>query len=279
MIREIPRNELVEKVKTAFISACAAPPEEVVSALEKAAETESSETAKRMLSMLAENHRMGMKTGRPCCQDTGMALIFADIGLDAHMSFDFTEAVNEAVHLAYSEGYLRKSLRDPVTGLNTGDNTPALVHINLIKGDSIHMKIMPKGFGAENQSRTAMLVPSDGLEGAENFIVETVKKGGALACPPLIVGVGIGGDLESSAMLAKEQLFRVLGAPSPDPRLAQMEESALLRINKLNIGPAGLGGRTTALAVHIAAVPTHIGSLPVAVNLQCNAARRGELTI
>ena len=162
---------------------------------------------------------------------------------------------------------------------NTGDNTPALVHINLIKGDSIHMKIMPKGFGAENQSRTAMLVPSDGLEGAENFIVETVKKGGALACPPLIVGVGIGGDLESCCLLAKKQLFRPLGQPSPDPRLAQMEKNVLSRINALNIGPAGLGGKTTALAVHIAAAPTHIGSLPVAVNLQCNAARRGEVVI
>ncbi len=278
MIRTIKREQLVSTLRQALIAACAAPPEEVVTALERARCNEEG-VAAEVLRQLAENHRLGQKTGRPCCQDTGMALIFADIGRDVHMDFDFYDAVNAAVRAAYGEGYLRKSVRDPITGCNTGDNTPAIVHIRLTAGDRVALHVMPKGFGAENQSRTAMLVPADGLEGIEAFVLETLRGGAASACPPVIVGVGIGGDLESCALLAKRQLLRPLGTPSADPVLAGMEARLLAQINALGVGPGGLGGHTTALAVHVAASPTHIGALPVAVNLQCHAARRMEVFI
>lgn len=278
MIRTIKRELLVSTLRDALISACSAPPEEVITALEQARRCEEG-VAAEVLRQLAENHRLGQKTGRPCCQDTGMALIFADIGQDVHMDFDFYDAVDAAVRAAYGEGYLRKSVRDPVTGENTGDNTPAIVHVRLTPGDRIAMHVMPKGFGAENQSRTAMLVPADGLAGVEAFVLETLRAGAASACTPVIVGMGIGGDLESCALLAKRQLLRPLGTPSENAVLAEMETRLLAQINALGVGPGGLGGHTTALAVHAAAAPTHIGALPVAVNLQCNAARRTEVVL
>lgn len=278
MIRIIQRQQLVCALRRTLIAACASPPEEVIVQLEQARQRETG-VAAEVLRQLAENHRLGQKTGRPCCQDTGMALIFADIGRDVHMDFDFYDAVNEAVRTAYGEGYLRKSVRDPVTGTNTGDNTPAIVHLRLTAGDRIVLHVMPKGFGAENQSRTAMLVPADGLAGVEAFILDTLRTGAASACPPVIVGVGIGGDLESCALLAKRQLLRPLRRPSDNPVLAEMEMRLLTQINELGVGPGGLGGLTTAIAVHIDAAPTHIGALPVAVNLQCNAARRMEVVI
>ncbi len=277
-MRIIKRIELIEALRKTILTACAAPPEDVIIALEEAVYKEQGVGAE-VLRQLAENHRLGQKTGRPCCQDTGMVLVFADIGRDVHMDFDFYEAVNTAIRTAYIEGNLRKSVRDPITGENTGDNTPGIVHIRLTAGDRIVLHILPKGFGAENQSRTAMLVPADGLAGVEAFVLETLRMGVASACPPVLVGIGIGGDLESCAMLAKRQFLRPLRMPSHNPVLADMEKRLLAEINTLGIGPGGLGGVTTALAVHAAAAPTHIGALPVAVNLQCHAARHMEVII
>lgn len=205
-----------------------------------------------------------------------MTVVFADIGRDVHIEGDLTAAVNEGVRRAYVEGYLRKSVLDPITRVNTGDNTPAVLHIRFVEGDKLRLTVAPKGFGSENMSRLAMLPPSAGTEGILNQIVTAVTEAGASACPPVVVGVGIGGTMESCALLAKRQLLRPLGEPAEREDLAKLEETALARINASGIGPMGLGGATTALAVHLAAEPTHIAGLPVAVNLQCHACRHAS---
>jgi len=205
-----------------------------------------------------------------------MAVVFADIGRDAHIEGDLTAAVNEGVRLAYTEGYLRKSVLDPITRVNTGDNTPAVLHIRLVDGDRVALTVAPKGFGSENMSRLVMLPPSAGIEGILTHILTTVKDAGASACPPVVVGVGIGGTMESCALLAKRQLLRPLGEPAARDDLAAIEREALKRINESGIGPMGLGGMTTALAVHAAAEHTHIAGLPVAVNIQCHACRHAS---
>ena len=216
---------------------------------------------------------------RPCCQDTGMAVVFLDIGRGAYIDGDVYAAVNEGVSRGYREGYLRKSVLHPLTRENTGDNTPAVVHLSFVPGDRVRVQVAPKGFGSENMSRLFLLPPSAGREGVLNAIVETVVQAGACACPPVVAGVGIGGTMEQACLLAKRQLLRELGAPSPEAEVARLEEEALARLNATGIGPMGLGGRTTALAVHAAAVPTHIAGLPVAVNLQCHACRHAERTL
>lgn len=205
-----------------------------------------------------------------------MAIVFADIGRDVCLDGDLTEAINEGVRLAYVGGYLRKSVLDPITRLNTGDNTPAVIHIRFVEGDKLLLTVAPKGFGSENMSRLAMLPPSAGTEGILNQIVSTVTEAGASACPPVVVGVGVGGTMESCALLAKRQLLRPLGEPAERDDLARLEREALARVNASGIGPMGLGGVTTALAIHIAAEPTHIAGLPVAVNLQCHACRHAS---
>ena len=203
-----------------------------------------------------------------------MAVVFMDVGQDVHLSGgDLTQAVDRAVCRAYRDGCFRSSVLDPLTRQNTGDNTPAVLYTRIVPGEQVEIAVAPKGFGSENMSRLGMLTPSQGLEGVLDFVVETVRLAGANPCPPVVVGVGIGGTAEGCMLLAKRQLLREVGAPSPDPALAQIERELLERINRLGIGPQGLGGDVTALAVHAAKTPTHLAGLPVAVNMQCHAAR------
>jgi len=276
-MRLVQAAQLIEPVRRLCLRACCNLPQDVASALSAAqSREEQGSAAKNVLDQLLENQHLAREKYRPICQDTGMAVVFADIGRDAHIEGDLTAAVNEGVRLAYTEGYLRKSVLDPITRVNTGDNTPAVLHIRLVDGDRVTLTVAPKGFGSENMSRLVMLPPSAGIEGILTHILTTVKDAGASACPPVVVGVGIGGTMESCALLAKRQLLRPLGAPAEREDVAAIEREALKRINESGIGPMGLGGMTTALAVHAAAEHTHIAGLPVAVNIQCHACRHAS---
>ncbi|MEN6635532.1 MAG: fumarate hydratase [Clostridiaceae bacterium] len=279
-MRLIQAAQLIEPVRSLCLRACCNLPKDVASALTLALPCEAEgSAAKNVLHQLLENQQLAREKFRPICQDTGMTVVFADIGTDVHIEGDLTVAVNEGVRLAYTEGYLRKSVLDPLTRINTGDNTPAVLHIRLVDGDRVTLTIAPKGFGSENMSRLFMLPPSAGIEGILTHILTTVKDAGASACPPVVVGVGIGGMMESCALLAKRQLLRPLGEPSEREDVAAIEREALKRINALGIGPMGLGGSTTALAVHAAAEPTHIAGLPLAVNIQCHACRHASCEV
>lgn len=276
-MRLVQAAQLIEPVRRLCLRACCNLPQDVAAALSAAqSREEQGSAAKNVLDQLLENQQLAREKNRPICQDTGMAVVFADIGRDAHIEGDLTAAVNEGVRLAYTEGYLRKSVLDPITRVNTGDNTPAVLHIRLVDGDRVTLTVAPKGFGSENMSRLVMLPPSAGIEGIFTHILTTVKDAGASACPPVVVGVGIGGTMESCALLAKRQLLRPLGEPAARDDLAAIEREALKRINESGIGPMGLGGMTTALAVHAAAEHTHIAGLPVAVNIQCHACRHAS---
>jgi len=276
-MRLVQAAQLIEPVRRLCLRACCNLPQDVAAALSAAqSREEQGSAAKNVLDQLLENQQLAREKNRPICQDTGMAVVFADIGRDAHIEGDLTAAVNEGVRLAYTEGYLRKSVLDPITRVNTGDNTPAVLHIRLVDGDRVTLTVAPKGFGSENMSRLVMLPPSAGIEGILTHILTTVKDAGASACPPVVVGVGIGGTMESCALLAKRQLLRPLGAPAEREDVAAIEREALKRINESGIGPMGLGGMTTALAVHAAAEHTHIAGLPVAVNIQCHACRHAS---
>ena len=276
-MRLVQAAQLIEPVRRLCLRACCNLPQDVAAALSAAqSREEQGSAAKNVLDQLLENQQLAREKNRPICQDTGMAVVFADIGRDAHIEGDLTAAVNEGVRLAYTEGYLRKSVLDPITRVNTGDNTPAVLHIRLVDGDRVTLTVAPKGFGSENMSRLVMLPPSAGIEGILTHILTTVKDAGASACPPVVVGVGIGGTMESCALLAKRQLLRPLGEPAARDYLAAIEREALKRINESGIGPMGLGGMTTALAVHAAAEHTHIAGLPVAVNIQCHACRHAS---
>ena len=276
-MRLVQAAQLIEPVRRLCLRACCNLPQDVAAALSAAqSREEQGSAAKNVLDQLLENQQLAREKNRPICQDTGMAVVFADIGRDAHIEGDLTAAVNEGVRLAYTEGYLRKSVLDPITRVNTGDNTPAVLHIRLVDGDRVTLTVAPKGFGSENMSRLVMLPPSAGIEGILTHILTTVKDAGASACPPVVVGVGIGGTMESCALLAKRQLLRPLGEPAGREDVAAIEREALSRINASGIGPMGLGGVTTALAVHAAAEPTHIAGLPVAVNIQCHACRHAS---
>ena len=276
-MRLVQAAQLIEPVRRLCLRACCNLPQDVAAALSAAqSREEQGSAAKNVLDQLLENQHLAREKNRPICQDTGMAVVFADIGRDAHIEGDLTAAVNEGVRLAYTEGYLRKSVLDPITRVNTGDNTPAVLHIRLVDGDRVTLTVAPKGFGSENMSRLVMLPPSAGIEGILTHILTTVKDAGASACPPVVVGVGIGGTMESCALLAKRQLLRPLGEPAEREDVAAIEREALKRINQSGIGPMGLGGMTTALAVHAAAEHTHIAGLPVAVNIQCHACRHAS---
>jgi len=276
-MRLVPASALVEPIKRLCLRACCTLPEDVCAALLRARNTETSGgAAESVLNQLIENQQLAREKQRPICQDTGMAVVFVDIGREVFVDGDLTEAVNEGVRRAYVDGYLRKSVLDPITRVNTGDNTPAVLHVRFVEGDKLLLTVAPKGFGSENMSRLTMLPPSAGTEGILNQIVSVVSEAGASACPPVVVGVGIGGTMESCALLAKRQLLRQLGEPAEREDLAKLEREALLRINATGIGPMGLGGATTALAVQIAAEPTHIAGLPVAVNIQCHACRHAS---
>ena len=273
-MRLVPASALVEPVKRLCLSACCNLPQDVCTALLRAQKEELvGSAAHSVLSQLLENQRLAREQQRPICQDTGMAIVFLDIGQDVFIEGDLNKAVNEGVRQAYVGGYLRKSVLDPITRVNTGDNTPAVLHTRFIEGDKLLLTVAPKGFGSENMSQLVMLPPSAGTEGILNQIVKTVVEAGASACPPVVVGVGVGGTLESCALLAKRQLLRPLDQPATREDLARLEREALVRINETGIGPMGLGGATTALAVLIGAEPTHIAGLPVAVNIQCHACR------
>ena len=255
--------------------------DDVVAALEKAGQEEISPTGKNIIQQLIENARLACKESLPICQDTGFAVVFLEIGQDVHITGgDLCAAVNEGVRKGYQEGFLRKSiLGHPLERKNTGDNTPAVIHYCLVPGDKMKITVAPKGGGSENMSGLKMLKPADGLAGVKKFVLEQVSAAGPNPCPPVIVGVGIGGTFEKAAFLAKKALLRPVGQKSPLPDIARLEEELLTEINKLGIGPQGLGGLITALAVHIEVYAVHMASLPVAVNLNCHAARHKTIII
>jgi len=249
--------------------------DDVRAALEKALEAEESPAGKEVLRQILENVSIARDERMPMCQDTGLAVIFAEVGQDVEITGGgFEAAVDEGVKRGYTEGYLRKSvLADPIRGGNTGDNTPAVIHVRLVPGDALKLWVVPKGGGSENMSRVAMMKPADGVEGIKKFVVENVRAGSGNPCPPVVIGVGIGGTFERCAYLAKKALLREIGTPHPDPFYADLERELLTQVNNTGVGPMGLGGRTTALAVHIEAAPRHIASFPVAMNVNCHAAR------
>ena len=271
-MRIIRAEDVVKAVRDACIEACCCLPADVTTALTRARDIEEGHSL-AILEQLLENAQLSAQNMRPCCQDTGMAVVFADIGQDVYVEGDLTAAVNAGVAAGYSDGYLRKSVVSALARKNTGDNTPAILHLRFVPGDTLELSIAPKGFGSENMSRVYMLAPADGKTGVLDAVVETAVSAGACSCPPGVVGVGIGGTMEAAALLAKRQLLRPLGQPSPDQEIAEIEEEALNRINQSGIGPMGLGGKTTALAVHMAQMPTHIAGLPVAINMQCHSCR------
>lgn len=279
-MRELSVKRIEDTVYALFMSACCEIGEDVLSLLERNLRTEESPFGREVLRQLIENDHLAAQKKMPICQDTGMAVIFMDVGQDVHLTGgDVNEAIENGVRRAYRDGCFRASVLSPLTRVNTKDNTPAIVHTRIVPGEQVTLTAAPKGFGSENMSRLWMLTPSQGVEGVKNAIVETVRLAGGNPCPPVVVGVGIGGTAERAMLMAKHSLTRECGTPSDDPMLANMERELLERINKLGIGPQGLGGRTTALAVHIEQMPTHIAGLPVAVNMQCHAARHKTAVI
>ena len=271
-MREVSAAAVTEAVARLCISANTRLTEDVTAAVAAARAAEDWPGAREMLDRILENDAIG--DGTPICQDTGMACVFLEVGQDVHIAGDLRAAVDEGVRRGYAEGYLRKSVvADPLDRVNTGDNTPAMLHVELVPGERVKLTVAPKGFGSENMSRIAMLRPSDGAEGVKDFIVDTVERAGPNPCPPIVVGVGIGGTFDQCALLAKKALLRDLGSHHAKPFYAAMEDELLERINALGIGPQGFGGRTTALAVHIETLPTHIAGLPCAVNINCHVAR------
>lgn len=279
-MRDIDVARVEETVYDLFLHACCEIGEDVLSLLRQRMQTEESPFGREVLRQLIENDQLAAKQQMPICQDTGMAVIFMEVGQDVHFTGgDVNAAIERGVRRAYKDGCFRASVLTPLTRINTRDNTPAIVHTRIVPGESVTMTAAPKGFGSENMSRLWMLTPAQGIEGVKSCIVETVRMAGGNPCPPVVVGVGIGGTAECAMLMAKHSLTRECGTPSEDPMLAQMEAELLERINDLGIGPQGLGGRTTALAVHIEQMPTHIAGLPVAVNMQCHAARHKTATI
>lgn len=279
-MRSIDSKVIEDTVARLCIEANLRLPPDVINAIESAEKAEPWDGAKRILSLLGDNVRIASEKTLPVCQDTGMACVFVELGQDVHIDGDFEEAVNNGVRRGYGEGYLRKSVVcDPLRRVNTGDNTPALLTVKLTRGDKMRITVMPKGFGSENMSALKMLKPADGAEGVKNFVLETVEKAGANPCPPIIVGVGIGGSFDKAAYLAKHALLRPVDEPNPDEYYAALESELLDKINALGIGPQGFGGKTTALAVLIEAMPTHVAGLPVAVNISCHATRRASASL
>jgi len=255
--------------------------EDVLSALKNAEQNEESSVGKGILGDIVKNAEIAHDQQVPMCQDTGFAVFFVDVGQDVHfVNGDVNEAINEGVRQGYKDGYLRKSiLGDPIQRKNTGDNTPAVIHYNFVPGDKVKITFAAKGGGSENMSEIRMMKPSDGVEGLKDFVLERVRKSGGNPCPPIIVGVGVGGTFEKCAQLAKKSLLREVGSKHPDKYYADLEDELLEKVNKIGVGPQGVGGRTTALDVFIEAHPCHIASFPVAINIQCHAARHKEVVI
>ncbi len=279
-MREIHVEEIRDNVAQMCVDAAYNVSEDVLSAFDRALETETAPAAKEILSLLKENARIARDEHIPVCQDTGIAIFFVEIGQDLRIKNGFiVDAINEGVRKGYREGYLRKSVVDPLTRRNTGDNTPAIIYSELVPGDKLRISFMPKGAGRENMSVIRMLRPTAGVEGIKNFVLECVEKAGANPCPPVVIGVGIGGDFEKAALLAKKALLRPVGSPNAKLDLASLEEMLLKTVNKTGIGPEGLGGKVTAMAVHVESFPCHVASLPVAVNINCHAARHKTIIL
>jgi len=280
-LREIPAEKVTQAVAQLAVEANCFISEDVLSALEQALLIEESPLGQKVLAQLLDNDRLARETEAPICQDTGLAIIFVELGQDVHLTGGTLEdAVNEGVRQGYLRGSLRGSVvSDPLLRQNTGDNTPAIIHIMPVRGEKIKITLMAKGAGSENMSALKMLSPSAGVDGIKDFIVSAVQAAGANPCPPIIVGIGIGGDLETVALAAKKALLRPLNSIIPQPHLAQLEKELLKELNDLGIGPGGLGGRVSALAVHVEALPCHIASLPVAVNIECHASRHKSITL
>lgn len=277
----IHSDQIIQTVKELCISACMQLPEDVTQTIRQAAETEPFAPAQSILQQLRENAQTAEQRQIPICQDTGMAWVMVELGQEVQLKgMLLQQAVDEGVRQGYTEGYLRKSVvKDPLNRVNTLDNTPALLHVELVKGDTMTITVAPKGFGSENMSRLAMLTPSAGAEGVKDFVVDAVRQAGGNPCPPIVVGVGIGGSFDRVALLAKKALMQPLDRPNPDPYYAAMEEELLQRINELGIGPQGFGGKTTALGVKILTYPTHIAGLPVAVNINCHVTRHRQAVL
>lgn len=279
-MKTIKSEQIISAVKKMSIDAAHFLEDDVRQAILDAKAKEESPIGKDVLGQLEENAKIAKTEQIPICQDTGIAVLFVEIGQDVHIEGSIKDAINEGVRQGYKEGYLRKSVSpDPILRGNTGDNTPAVIHFDIVPGDKLKITFLPKGGGSENMSGLKMLTPASGLEGVKKFIVEKIKEAGSNPCPPVVVGVGLGGTMEKAAILAKKSLLRPLGSKNPNPELDKIEKEILNEINKLGIGPAGLGGRITALDVHIESYPCHITSLPVAVNIECYAHRHKEVIL
>jgi len=279
-MREIHVDDIIAAIEGLFIDANINLSDSVFEALNSAIGKEESPVGKEVLRELIKNANIAKEEHIPICQDTGLAVTFLEIGQDVHIhGGSLADAVNEGVRRAYKNGYLRKSCCDPFLRKNTGDNTPAIIHTSIVPGDRIKIVALPKGGGSENYGEVRMLVPSQGREGVKSFVLEMVKKGGPNPCPPIIVGIGIGGNFETSALLSKEALMVPIGRRNENPSIAELEQEILNDINRTGVGPQGYGGTVTALDVHVKMMPCHIASLPVAVNIQCHAHRIKEVTI
>ena len=273
-MREISAQQITEVVKRLCIEANCHLPQDMKTRIESCRAQETWGAAKEILDRIVENYNIADENDRPICQDTGMACVFLKVGQEVHVDGSIADAVNEGVRQGYAEGFLRKSVvRDPLDRVNTGDNTPAMIYYDLVPGDQIEITVAPNGFGSENMSQTKMLKPSDGLQGVKDFILKVVEDAGPNPCPPIVVGVGVGGTFDKAAYLAKRALMRSVDQRNPNPFYANLEEEMLEAVNRLGIGPQGFGGRTTALAVNIEQCPTHIAGLPVAVNINCHVTR------
>lgn len=280
-MREIGFGEIVEAVKELCIDSNYHLGSDVLDALKRALKEETSPVGRSILKQLIQNANIASEGVFPLCQDTGFAVFFLELGEGVKIiGGNLKDAISEGVRRGYAEGYLRKSIvKDPLRRVNTGDNTPAVIWTDIVPGDRLKIIMAPKGGGSENMSEVRMLTPAEGVEGVKRYVIDRVQRSGSNPCPPIVVGVGIGGTFDKCAQIAKRSLFRPIGSRNPDPFYAQMEEELLEEINKLGIGPMGLGGRTTALDVHIEVYPCHIASLPVAVNIQCHSARHKSVVL
>jgi fumarate hydratase subunit alpha len=279
-MREVNAKQITEVVKKLCIDANLYLGEDVLAAFDRGEKMEESPVGKEMFQQLKQNARIAREEKVAMCQDTGLAVVFVELGQEVHIAGgDFNAAINEGVRQGYQEGYLRKSACNCFSRANTKDNTPAIIHLEIIPGDKVKITVAPKGGGSENMSTVTMLSPSEGVEGIKKRVVDWVKQAGSNPCPPVVVGVGIGGTFEQTALMAKKALLRPLGQKNPDPQLAALEQEILTRVNNLGIGPQGLGGRITAMAVHVEMIPCHIASFPTAVNINCHAHRHKEAVI
>lgn len=280
-MKNIDVNTIIKEVSSLCIKANYYLNKDIQQAIEEGLKNEESPIGCQVLDKLLVNANLAAQKNKAICQDTGMAVVFVTIGQEVHISGgSLTEAINEGVRLGYEQGYLRKSVvRDPIDRVNTGDNTPAVIHYEVVPGEQLKIELAPKGFGSENMSSLKMLKPSDGIEGVKAFVIETVDKAGPNPCPPIVVGVGVGGTMEKAALMAKRALMRPINIRSNIGYVREMEAELLSKINQLGIGPAGLGGSTTALAVNVETYPTHIAGLPVAVNINCHVTRHAEVIL